>query len=337
MLKYFQVTLFFSFLIALYIQPMIELISTVLLKIDWNLASEIKIGPVTLRFYSLMWLLSFVIGLLLALRVWRREDQDMKKFDWLFLAVILGIFLGARLGHVFFYDWPYYKDHLAEILLPFEFGEDGTRFTGFSGLASHGALVGALISLAVFSKKMKEPYMWVLDRIALVSTIGAGLIRLGNFFNHEIVGKVINNPDNLPWATKFKFNGNDDALGIYRHPAQLYEALWYFFTFVVLWSIYRKKGKNTPHGLLAGLFIIMVFGFRFVVEFWKETQNTNDDGVLASWGLNIGQLLSILPVILGLYFLFGFARKQGIISMNRKNERDAKELNVSVNRGQKVK
>jgi len=290
---------------------MTDSILSFVLKIDWAYGPEaFTIGKFTVLWYSLMFLISFLVGLQIMKWVYKKESLDIAELDTLFLFVFLGIILGARFGELF-YSWDDYKDAPWEIILPFDTRNDW-KFVGFRGLASHGAVVGLLIMLYWFAKKYKKPFWWLVDRIAIPAAFGAGCVRLGNFFNHEIVGKAVD-PEKLPWATRFALNETDLADNIYRHPAQLYESLFYFFTFGVIVYVYLKYKEKTPRGLLFGIFMTFIFTFRFLVEYLKDTQNALDASRLQDLGLNTGQLLSIPLVLVGLYFLFVFSRKQGQI------------------------
>ena len=263
----------------------------------------------------------------------------MDKLDSLFIYTVVSIMLGARLGHVFFYDWAYYQDHLLEILLPIResatgslFGIiNGYEFTGFTGLASHGATIAAIIGVWLYCRKWEDIKMlWLLDRLVVPTAIGACLIRLGNFFNSEINGKevkesffmatrFIRDSDDMPAykamaLTKEKTAGaaykaiehNPDFAGIlesipYRHPAQLYEAVCYLFVFVILYLLYWKTDKKNEVGYLFGLFMVLLFVVRFVVEYFKKSQG----GFEESLGLlSTGQWLSIPMILIGLYFMF---------------------------------
>lgn len=280
--------------------------------IDWNVGPEIiQIGNFSLRWYPLMFIISFSAGLYMVRNWYKKEGKNDEELDWLLLAVLLGTIFGARLGHYIFYDPQLILQNPIEVFLPIELSPSEIlgvkvpfKFVGFRGLASHGAVFGILLAIYFYARKFKQPFMWVVDRIAIPTAFAGGFIRLGNFFNHEIVGAVA---DNIPWAVRFKYH--TDLLP--RHPAQIYESICYFITFVILYKVYKKREAKTPYGLLFGLFMILIFGFRFLIEFFKAEQNANDVGVLNSIGLNIGQLLSIPMVLVGLYFLFVYAPGKG--------------------------
>ena len=247
--------------------------------IFWNVSPEImKLGPFSLRWYGLLFASGFVLGYLILTKIYKLEKKPLADLEQLSIYVILGTVIGARLGHCLFYDPVYYLSH------PIEVWE--------GGLASHGAAIGILISIYLITKKQKDKTMlWILDRLVIVVALGGALIRLGNLFNSEIIGR----PADVPWA--FIFARVDD---IPRHPAQLYESFFYLITFVVLYFTYMKTNKKSLPGYLFGLALVMIFGFRFFVEFIKENQSPFEQGMI----LDMGQLLSIPFVIAGFYFMF---------------------------------
>ena len=250
--------------------------------IFWNVSPEImKLGPFSLRWYGLLFASGFVLGYLILTKIYKLEKKPLADLEQLSIYVILGTVIGARLGHCLFYDPVYYLSHPIEIIKVWE-----------GGLASHGAAIGILISIYLITKKQKDKTMlWILDRLVIVVALGGALIRLGNLFNSEIIGR----PADVPWA--FIFARVDD---IPRHPAQLYESFFYLITFVVLYFTYMKTNKKLLPGYLFGLALVMIFGFRFFVEFIKENQSPFEQGMI----LDMGQLLSIPFVIAGFYFMF---------------------------------
>jgi prolipoprotein diacylglyceryl transferase len=306
---------------------------------NWNPDDILfKIGFVQIKYYNLLWILAFVAGWHLMKQIFKNENKSLEKLDSLFVYAVVSIMLGARLGHVIFYDWDYYKDHLVEILLPIRERGDGSlfgiingwEFTGFTGLASHGATIGAFIALYLLSRKFKDmSFMWLLDRVAVVSSIGTAFVRLGNFFNSEINGKVVDGSFAL--ATRFIRDSDDmpayKAMGVtnektastaykaiennpeytsvleaipYRHPAQLYEAFLYLILFGIMYFVYWKTNKKDKPGFLFGLFMVGLWTSRFVVEFYKKSQGGFED----TWGtFTTGQWLSIPMILVGLYFM----------------------------------
>jgi prolipoprotein diacylglyceryl transferase len=258
-------------------------------------------------------------------KIFERENEPIDKLDSLFIWTVLATLLGARLGHVFFYDWEYFRNHLAEILLPFRFSPH-FEFTGFAGLASHGAAIAIVITMYFFSKNiMKRPILWVLDRVVIPVASGAIFVRLGNFFNSEIVGnettsafgvKFIRDyfsPNDAVNATRIG-NPNDAYQAIAtnpqfatllqqvpaKHPAQLYEAFCYVFVFAILFFLYWKTEARNKQGYLFGVFLVLLWSVRFVVEFVKESQGgfEGENPILST-----GQWLSIPFIIVGIYFM----------------------------------
>ncbi len=263
-----------------------------ILAIEWNVEPAMfSIGTFEIRWYGLLFAVSFFVGYQIVQTMFKREGEDLKRLDKLLMYVLIATVVGARLGHVFFYDWPSYRDDLWSILNIRE-----------GGLASHGAAITIIISLIIFSKRIlkEKPVLWIFDRVAPAIAIAAFFIRIGNLFNHEIMGITTN----VPWAFSFSQYWNNSIHGFDsspRHPAQLYEALCYLLIFgLLIWVFYKKKGY-TRMGLITGLFFTLLFTARFFIEFIKEHQAENiaDDSVL-----NMGQYLSIPCILLGLFFVF---------------------------------
>lgn len=259
--------------------------------ITWGPEPEIfKIGSFGVRWYSLCWLLAFVVSYFLMLKIFKREGKSQELLDKLTIYVFIGTLVGARLGHCLFYDWAYYKEHFLEIFIPFQQVNGEWQLTGFTGLASHGGAIGIITALWLFSRNSKTNFMWICDRLVLVVPIAGAFIRLGNFFNSEMIG----NPTDLPWAVVFKTIDQ-----VPRHPAQMYEAIAYVIIFFILWAIYNKNKDPRP-GKLFGIFLILLFGARFIIEYVKIDQVDFEAGML----LNMGQLLSIPFILIGIFLLF---------------------------------
>lgn len=291
----------------------------------WNPSEGIDLGFFVIRYYSLMFVIAFGLGWYIMKKIFERENESLEKLDSLFIWTVLATLLGARLGHVFFYDWEYYRNNLSEILLPFRFSPH-FEFTGFQGLASHGAAIAIIVTMYYFSKKvMKRPMLWVLDRVVIPVASGAIFVRIGNFFNSEIVGKETD------FATGVKFvrdhfkprdammqTGQPDANGAFhaiandpkyasllqqvpvKHPAQLYEAVCYVFVFAILFFLYWRTSAREKLGYLFGVFLVLLWSVRFVVEYVKESQG----GIEEYLGLfSTGQWLSIPFILIGLYFI----------------------------------
>jgi len=312
------------------------------LGITWNPSETLfSIGPLQIKYYNLLWIAAFAIGWFLMKRIFFNEKKSIEQLDSLFIYTVLATMLGARLGHVFFYDWAYYSNHLLEILLPIRESPEGTllwvikgyQFTGFTGLASHGAAIGIIIGMFLYVRKYPEfKVLWILDRIVIPVAIGAFCVRLGNFFNSEIVGKqtdesfvfatrfirdAISPGQAMSWTQEKTVNAAYNAIESnpqfseylakvpYKHPAQLYEGIAYIFVFLILYYFYWKTDKKNKPGFLFGTFLVLLWGIRFFVEFVKERQNELDE----SFTLAIGQMLSIPFILIGLYFMFRPVKK----------------------------
>jgi phosphatidylglycerol:prolipoprotein diacylglycerol transferase len=269
-----------------------------LLQMEWDPTKFIEIGFFKLHFYSVMWIVAFLLGFYIMKRIYRNEEQSNESLDSLFIYSVLGIMIGARLGHVIFYQSELITEDFFSIFLPFKF-KGGIEFTGFQGLASHGAAIGMIISMYLYNKKiLKKTVLWILDRIVVPVALGAVFVRIGNFINSEIIGKYTNSD----FGVIFKQLGESQP----RHPAQLYEAFCYIFVFLTLFYFYWKTKKAEQEGFLFGLFLVLLWTVRFFVEFVKEAQNPER----ADWLLNTGQLLSIPFIVLGLYFMFVYQPKK---------------------------
>ncbi|OWP63661.1 prolipoprotein diacylglyceryl transferase [Hymenobacter amundsenii] len=288
------------------------------------------IGPLTLRWYGLLFMSGFVVGTFILSHIYRSEKVSPRWVDVITIYVLLGTVIGARLGHVFFYDWAQYKDQPWEILKIWH-----------GGLASHGATIGIIFAVWLFSRKNKFDVLWTLDRIVLVVAVGGALIRMGNLMNSEIVG----HPTDAPWAFTFprdyehltkatadqpvptgsavvQYQRQPDGealvtaqpagatvaagslVAVPRHPTQIYESLFCVFLFVLLYAMWNRTKERTPRGQLFGLFVVLLFAFRFSIEFFKEDQVAFEQGMQ----FNMGQLLSIPLVFVGLYVLYRAGR-----------------------------
>ena len=268
-------------------------------KIDWAPSETLfKIGSFGVHYYSLMFVLAFGLGYYLMKKIFEQEKIPLENLESLFVYMVVSILLGARLGDVFFYSWDYYQDHLIEILLPIRDTGSGYTFTGFRGLASHGAVIGSLIGLYLYKRKFKEKtLLWLLDRVTIPVSLGAAFVRIGNFFNSEIVGKYS--------GTNFGvvFLNNRESLP--RHPAQLYEAFCYFILFFILRAAY-KTAKKEKEGFMIGLFFSGMFTIRFLIEFVKESQGGFEEFMPM---FSTGQWLSI-PLIIGGLILTIYAQRK---------------------------
>ncbi len=273
--------------------------NTLLLSIIWDPNPELfNLFGLSIRYYGLLWALGIALAYMVVHYQFRDKKIDEKKFDPLFFYCFFGILIGARLGHCFFYDFEYYQHHLWEIILPVKFLPGGDwKFTGYTGLASHGGTLGLMIALWLYSRKVKMHYLDVVDMIAVATPITACCIRLANLMNSEIIGK----PTDVPWAFVFE---RVDMLP--RHPAQLYEAIFYFLLFLVMLFLYKNYDKKLRRGFYFGLCLAAIFTFRFFIEFLKEDQVDFEAGMT----FNMGQWLSIPFVIIGIYFMFFYGRKK---------------------------
>lgn len=250
--------------------------------IHWNVSPEIfHLGSLSIRWYGLLFASGFLIGYYIGERMLRSENVPQKWIDSLFFYLIIATVVGARLGHVFFYGWDYYSQHPEEIIMVWH-----------GGLASHGGVVGILVAIYIYSKKVtKRSMLWTLDRIAVPVALTAAFIRTGNLMNSEIYGIQTS----LPWGFIFERNGETVA----KHPTQIYEALAYLITFLLLTFLYWKTKAKNREGLLLGIFFIGVFGARFLIEFIKEDQEAFESGMT----LNMGQWLSIPLVLFGIFLV----------------------------------
>lgn len=299
------------------------------LKFDWNPLTGIDIvGNFKIHFYSIMWIVAFVIGHYIMKHIFKREKIKLEYLDPLFIYTVLATMLGARLGHVLFYQSELITQDPLSILLPFRF-TGGFEFTGFQGLASHGAAIGIITGMYLYRRKYHyKSLMWILDHIVIPVASGAVFIRLGNFINSEIIGKVTDSQFGVRFIQDYYTEGKAMQLsGLknakqaynalantpeylekvpYRHPSQLYEAFCYVFVFLILYFIYKKTSKGAQRGFLFGLFLVLLWTVRFFVEFVKEPQG---EEYINWFNLNTGQWLSIPFIIIGLYFMFLYKSK----------------------------
>lgn len=260
----------------------------------WDPSTGIHLGPITLHFYSLMFIFAFGFGYLLMTMIFKIDNVNQKYLEPLFTWTLIGTILGARMGHVIFYQPELFKEDFWSVFLPIS-TKNGLKFTGFSGLASHGATIALIFTTLYYSFKIikKNPF-WVYDRLGIVVSLGGAFVRMGNFFNSEIVGKPVD--PNSPFALLFPQQSSEYGLTVPRYPTQLFEAVGYVLLFVLLWILYKKTDKKYQQGWLFGLFFIILWAIRFFVEFLKEPQG---DEFIQIGGLNTGQVLSIPFMIAG--------------------------------------
>lgn len=305
------------------------------LNMVWNPSEGIDLGFFMVRYYSLMFVVAFGLGWYIMKNIYNRESISIEKLDKLFIYTVVATLLGARLGHVIFYQSELFHDDPLSILLPIS-TKPTLHFTGFAGLASHGAAISIIIVMFYYSRKVvHKPILWILDRIVIPVSSGAIFVRLGNFFNSEIIGKPTSEDSfmamkfirgeeyNDPLGeraimTKTQINNSNEAFNAvahdpkfndileqipYRYPAQLYEALGYVIVFAILFYMYWKTDARNKQGLLFGMFLLLLWLVRFLVEYVKESQGGFENYPIFS-SLSTGQWLSIPFIIAGLYFIF---------------------------------
>ena len=279
-----------------------------LLAIHWNASPELfNLGPISVRWYGLMFAMGFLFGFYILTRMFVYEGSKPEWVETLFVYVIIATIVGARLGHVLFYGWEYYSNHLLEIFLPIVKGDTGYKFVGFQGLASHGGAFGIILAVWLFSKKVtKRPLLWTLDRLVVPVALVGAMIRTGNLMNSEIYGVATN----LPWG--FIFERNHETVA--KHPTAIYEALCYLITFgLLMYFYYKKKDLKDRTGFITGVFFIGIFFTRFMIEFIKENQETFE----ANMALNMGQLLSIPFVLAGIGLIYYALTHPPVIYKNK--------------------
>ena len=278
-----------------------------LLAIHWNVSPEIfSLGPISIRWYGMMFAMGFLIGFTIMTKMFNHEGSDPEWVEKLFAYVIIATIVGARLGHVFFYGWDYYSQHLLEIFLPIAKVANGYKLVGFQGLASHGGAFGILLALWLYSVRVtKRPLLWTLDRLVVPTALVGAMIRTGNLMNSEIYGVATN----LPWG--FIYERNQETIP--KHPTHIYEAICYLITFGLLMYFYfKKKDLKDREGFLAGVFFIGIFFTRFLIEFIKENQEAFESGMT----LNMGQLLSVPFILAGIYLIYRALTHPAIIYKN---------------------
>lgn len=313
--------------------------------VNWDVSPELfNLGGISIRYYGLFFALAFVLGYKVEERMFKAERLPIAWLDKLWLYVAIATIVGARLGHCIFYDWAYYSHHPLEMILPMRFYPE-FEFTGYQGLASHGAAIGIIVGLWYYSRKIsKKSIFWILDRAVIPVALAGFFIRMGNLMNSEIVGA----PTAMSWGFHFLHNNDlkwlidnnmiDETLrqawvakfvaplgvgttinelvdsgiamrssqGVFlsRHPAQLYEAVCYLVSFAVLMHLYWRTKVKKQMGFIFGMFLILIFSARFIIEFFKDVQENFE----ITQVLNMGQKLSI-PFILAGLFLLWYSKK----------------------------
>ena len=263
----------------------------VLTYIIWDINPDIFTIPIInhpVRWYGLLFALSFLISQQIMYFIYKKEGRPIKEVDTLTIYMVVATIVGARLGHVLFYDPIHYFQNPHKIVMVWE-----------GGLASHGGVIGVILTLYLFARKVNVSYLWTLDRISIVAALIFCMIRLGNLMNSEMIGI----PTNLPWG--FIFMSKDN---IPRHPAQLYEAIHYLISFIILFWVWSRQKDRMKNGFLFSLALIIMFSFRFIDEFFKIDQVEFEDGMI----LNMGQILSLPFIMIGIVML--------ILTMGKKRE-----------------
>ncbi|MBR5118725.1 MAG: prolipoprotein diacylglyceryl transferase [Muribaculaceae bacterium] len=269
--------------------------------ITWTANPNLYEGFVTVRWYGLMFAIGFLVGYEIVYRIFKHEGAPERWLAPLFFYVVIATILGARLGHVFFYEWDHYSQHPGDILKIWE-----------GGLASHGGTIGIIIAIFIFSWAVtKKSVLWTLDRLCIPIGFVGALIRFGNLMNHEIYG----GPTDLPWGFCFIRNINQYMQGaepIFTqpcHPTQIYEALCYLLVFALcMWLYWRRNAQERP-GLILGVFLIGIFASRFFIEFVKEVQVGWEESMRSTIGLDQGQMLSIPFIIAGIWLVVRALRR----------------------------
>ena len=271
--------------------------------ITWTVNPNIFDGFLTVRWYGLMFVIGFWIGYKIVYKMFKHEGAPESWLDKLFIYVFVATIIGARLGHVFFYEWDYYSMHPAEIFKIWE-----------GGLASHGGTIAIIIAIFIYSKYVtKKSVLWTFDRLVIPVALVGALIRLGNLFNHEIYGHATD----MPWGFRFVENmgawlaGHEPIFSLPSHPTQIYEALAYLALFGLLMWMYWKKNMQCRLGLIFGIFLTWLFSARFLIEFVKNNQVIEE----ANMAINIGQQLSIPFIIAGIALIV-YAMKRPAVELN---------------------
>ncbi len=275
--------------------------------IHWNIDPEIiNVFGISIRYYGLFFVSGLILSIYILGWIYKRENIPSEHLEKLSIYSMIGIIVGARLGHCLFYEPSYYLSHPLEMILPITFPPGGgVKFIGFQGLASHGGALGELIALYFYSRKTKHSMIDTLDLTAVVAGLVGVFIRLGNFMNSEIIGM----PTTKPWGVIFERVDN-----LPRHPTQLYEAISYFIIFAIMMLLYKKMRDKLKSGFFFGLLLVLIFTARFIIEFVKEDQVGFEDGMK----FNMGQLLSLPYILVGIGFMiFGLWKTKKLSAQQR--------------------
>lgn len=270
--------------------------------LNWNVDPVIVMitDSFPLKYYGALFACGLLLGYYIVRNIYKKEHLSLDNLDSLLVYVIVGTILGARLGHCFFYEPAYFLKHPIEILLPIQKIAGVYKFVGYQGLASHGGSIGVLIAMILYCRKYKVKFLWILDKMAIGVPVTGAFIRFGNFMNSEIYGK----PTNGNWGVVFE---RDDMIP--RHPTQLYEAFAYLLIFAMVLYLYNSEKVKKADGLIFGYFLTLMFVARFIIEFFKENQEAWEN----SMPINMGQILSIPFILIGLTLIIWKSKKQVVI------------------------
>lgn len=267
--------------------------------ITWNVDPELfSIGPLTVRWYGLLWAVGIWLALIIVQRIFKHEKQPESWVDKLFIYTVLGTIVGARLGHCFFYEWKELAEPVTFLGISFKYGNHYLThpwellYIWRGGLASHGGAIGILIAMYYYNKNVsKKGYIWIFDRLVIGVALAGASIRLGNLMNSEIYGTATT----LPWGFIFVRDGQTEPM----HPTQIYEMIYCLVTFAVTYWLYYKKEAYKKTGFIFGVFLLGIFGTRFLLEFIKLNQEAFESGMI----LNMGQILSVPFIIWGIWLI----------------------------------
>lgn len=254
-----------------------------------------------LKYYGALFACGILLGFYIVRNIYKKENLSLDNLDTLLIYVIVGTVLGARLGHCFFYEPEYFLKHPIEILLPIQKIKGVYQFVGYQGLASHGGSIGVITAMILYCRKYKVQFLGLLDKMAVAVPVTGTFIRMGNFMNSEIYGK----PTNGNWGVVFQ---KDDLIP--RHPTQLYEAFAYLLIFGILFYMYKSEKIRSAQGLIFGTFLTLLFTARFIIEFFKENQEAFENNML----INMGQILSVPFILIGLGLIFWKTKKVSVYS-----------------------
>ena len=267
--------------------------------ITWNVDPELfSIGPLTVRWYGLLWAVGIWLALIIVQRIFKHEKHPEAWVDKLFIYTVLGTIVGARLGHCFFYEWKELAESVTFLGISFKYGNHYLThpwellYIWRGGLASHGGAIGILIAMYFYNKNVsKKGFIWIFDRLVIGVALAGASIRLGNLMNSEIYGTATT----LPWGFIFVRDGQTEPM----HPTQIYEMIYCLVTFAVTYWLYYKKEAYKKTGLIFGVFLLGIFGTRFLLEFIKLNQEAFESGMI----LNMGQILSVPFIIWGIWLI----------------------------------